>query len=190
MICTLPSPSSQYQQQLTQLSSEPSDPQDWATLLERPWFTRVWIYQELMFSRDPWVQVGFIRARWSQLRKGIYSLWGFQQRIEPWNNFQALATERDIFNKASGDVIDFDFPQSLLRILEARRGLGVSDPRDMLFAHLGTLSHIEGSEEARNKGLICVDYGKTVAEVYQDIVRYFVQATGKYVFCKDPYLKY
>jgi hypothetical protein len=33
-------------------------------ILTRPWFTRVWIFQELVLSRDPWIQLGTSRLRW------------------------------------------------------------------------------------------------------------------------------
>lgn len=38
-----------------------------ARLLARPWFTRVWVYQELIQSRDPWVQCGEKRLKWDDL---------------------------------------------------------------------------------------------------------------------------
>ncbi len=36
----------------------------WASVFSRPWFTRVWVFQELVLSRDPWVQCGRISVRW------------------------------------------------------------------------------------------------------------------------------
>jgi hypothetical protein len=36
-------------------------------ILSRPWFTRVWIYQELVLSKDPWAQCGRRRIRWDAL---------------------------------------------------------------------------------------------------------------------------
>ncbi|KAI8229900.1 putative endoribonuclease l-psp protein [Colletotrichum sp. SAR 10_96] len=36
-------------------------------LLQRPWFTRVWVTQELLLSRDSWVQCGALRVRWREL---------------------------------------------------------------------------------------------------------------------------
>jgi hypothetical protein len=38
-------------------------------LLARPWFIRVWVYQELTLSKDPWVQCGTVRVRWDELCK-------------------------------------------------------------------------------------------------------------------------
>jgi hypothetical protein len=34
------------------------------SVLKNPWFTRVWVFQELVFSASPWVQIGTTRARW------------------------------------------------------------------------------------------------------------------------------
>ncbi|PMD16845.1 HET-domain-containing protein [Hyaloscypha hepaticicola] len=43
-------------------------------ILSRPWFTRVWIFQELVLSKDPWIQCGRKRIRsdvlHGSLRKG------------------------------------------------------------------------------------------------------------------------
>lgn len=36
-------------------------------LFWRPWFYRVWALQELVLSRDQWVQLGTIRFSWSRL---------------------------------------------------------------------------------------------------------------------------
>ncbi|KAF6829584.1 ankyrin and het domain-containing protein [Colletotrichum plurivorum] len=36
-------------------------------LLSRPWFKRVWVFQELVLSRDPWVQCGRSRIRWNDI---------------------------------------------------------------------------------------------------------------------------
>ena len=141
-----------------------------------------------MFSREPWIQAGLQRIRWNQLRLGVPSPWDLHRmEIEPYQIFQTLATERDIFNQTSNYAVEDDFPKSLLRILDARRGLGVSDPRDMLFAHLGTLTEVNGSREALKNSLISIDYRKSVGEVYEDIVRYFIQVTGKYVICEGSF---
>lgn len=35
------------------------------SVLKNPWFTRVWVFQELVYSTSPWVQIGTNRARWN-----------------------------------------------------------------------------------------------------------------------------
>jgi hypothetical protein len=34
-------------------------------IFQRPWFTRVWVLQELVLSAHPWIQVGTRRIRWN-----------------------------------------------------------------------------------------------------------------------------
>ncbi|KAH8595816.1 heterokaryon incompatibility protein-domain-containing protein [Bisporella sp. PMI_857] len=101
-----------------ELFSDTSESQA-TSLLRRSLFSRVWLYQEQLFSRD--------------------------------------------------------------LILEARRGLGVSDPRDKLFAHLGTLSQNDRSIGLQTKSLISVDYGKSLAEVYEHIAKFYIQVMGNYI---------
>jgi len=96
----------------------------WILLLERPWFTRVWIYQELMFSRDPWVQCGIVRVRWDRFFGASSSHESFTSRVEPWKTFHTLATERRNLVTSLKQKDEHPFSDSLLRVLEARRGLG------------------------------------------------------------------
>lgn len=45
-------------------------------VLERPWFTRVWVFQELVLSRDPWLQLGKVRLEWdtfSEIASKLFS---------------------------------------------------------------------------------------------------------------------
>lgn len=43
-------------------------------ILSRPWFTRVWVYQELVLSRDPWIQLGTSRMKWNNFCNRLKSL--------------------------------------------------------------------------------------------------------------------
>jgi hypothetical protein len=56
----------------------------------------------------------------------------------------------------------------LLEIITSRAGLGVSDSRDMVYAHLGLAKHAS----------IQVDYTKTIAEVYQDLALEAINVFG------------
>jgi hypothetical protein len=42
--------------------AEASLSRQWPALLARPWFIRVWIYQEPIFSNGPWVQCSVMRG--------------------------------------------------------------------------------------------------------------------------------
>ncbi|KAI9640589.1 hypothetical protein NHQ30_010888 [Ciborinia camelliae] len=60
----------------------------------------------------------------------------------------------------------------LLRILHSRRGHGVLDPRDMLYAHMGLFKHEVGIAEVER--LLEIDYRKSIADVYTDLALYLL----------------
>jgi len=57
--------------------------------------------------------------------------------------------------------------------LALRRGLGVSDPRDMIYAHLGVASDPASGDKA-----IEVNYTKSITEVFSTLHNYFLLSTG------------
>jgi hypothetical protein len=67
------------------------------------------------------------------------------------------------------------FAERLYDLLKSRKGFGVTDPRDMLFANLGLVGQ---AIEHENKFLhfIMVDYQKNEAKVYSDLARYFLES--------------
>jgi hypothetical protein len=63
----------------------------------------------------------------------------------------------------------------LLALLSLRRGLGVSDARDMIYAHLGI-----ASDSLSGQLGLKVDYHKNCAELFMDIALYFIEHYGDY----------
>lgn len=126
------------------------------TILKLPWFGRVWIFQELLLSHDPWVQCAGIRARWTQLC-------GILLRRNQANRSKELQVLSDMNSARSVHG------QKLLRHLIARRGLGATDPRDMIYAHLGIAADVEALQK-----YVKVDYEATCAKVYTDTARYLL----------------
>ena len=61
----------------------------------------------------------------------------------------------------------------LLEMLKSRRGLGVTDPKDMLFAHTNVARTAEVQEKYRY--LIDVDYNRSCPEVYERVAIYFMR---------------
>ncbi|KAF7870163.1 uncharacterized protein EAF02_009353 [Botrytis sinoallii] len=117
-------------------------------ILERPWFARVWVFQELLFSADPWVQCGR------------------HSRSESYRVFVEMDEERRNFKSARRP--SNTLAENLIKILTTRRGLGVSDPRDMVFAHKGIVqaSSYQDDREAED---IAIDYSKSVEKVFTDL---------------------
>ncbi|PMD31063.1 HET-domain-containing protein, partial [Hyaloscypha variabilis F] len=133
-------------------------------ILSRPWFTRVWILQELVLSQNPWIQCGKIRARWHLFCKSILSsespLWKPDSRAV----LQHMRDTRTEFAKTSLSApgeSQKEPGEALFIILQQRRGCSLTDPRDLIYAHLGMA-------DAETRKLVPIDYDKSVAEVYED----------------------
>jgi hypothetical protein len=137
-------------------------------ILSNPWFTRVWILQELILSSDPWVQCGAQRLRWDLFCNYIFSTESSHWRADSRQLLTGMNDSRAKFKTLkSDDLREDDALNQMFEILKARRGSGVSDPRDMIFAHLGL---IKSSVE----DIIPVDYGKSTLQLYEDLARYYV----------------
>ncbi|KAL2071847.1 hypothetical protein VTL71DRAFT_13082 [Oculimacula yallundae] len=155
---------------------------DWSAILSRPWFTRVWIFQELVFSNDPWIQCGEVRARWDKVREVM-------QRVQ--EHLPAFVKGTNLFHsmdKRRAEIRDgakfrrklsrAETASSLYDLLDSRRGMGVTDSRDMLFAHMGMMSaHMEIIKEFDPAvgHLLDIDYGKSHSQVFRDLARYLLR---------------
>ena len=127
-------------------------------VLKRVWFTRVWVFQELILSKDPWVQCGRLRARWTDMSKILLASQGGSREL------QMLAD----MNDARGV-----HKQRFIVHLSSRRGLGATDPRDMIFAHMSISSDLQ-----ELKKYVVVDYAKDCVAVYEDAARYLLENVG------------
>jgi hypothetical protein len=146
-------------------------------ILSRPWFTRVWIYQELVLSKEVWVQCGRIRVKWDRFCSALlgarclmnYDHLQFQKLGQGMDLLLNMQKARQKFRLSM--QIDSE-PESLLSILLARRGFGVTDLRDLIYGHLavaGLHQHQYGFE---------VDYGKSVIEVFRDATCHIIETEG------------
>ncbi|KAG4284445.1 hypothetical protein FPRO06_08824 [Fusarium proliferatum] len=145
-------------------------------LLSKPWFRRVWVFQELVLSTDGWVQCDDLRMRWHY----------FCNIVETKNVIAAMlldtlsdsivqqAQPRDLTpleDMNSGRYGAFGAPLS--KILSCRRGIGATDPRDIIFGHLDVLSGRDRCDR-----FIKVDYDRDLAHMWFDAVRHFLDAPG------------
>jgi len=183
-------------------------------VLNRSWFSRVWILQELVLSRDPWIQCGRFQIRWdefySRLEKYSRNLGSettlssvdpnqqihchnqppFRQRGENGTQKGTRVGRKDYYGGLKdmqkmrqgfqlyvyGGLLQGGVP-SLLEVLVARRCFGVTDPRDMVFAHLGFVDTTLSSTENQT-ALVQIEYRKSVAEVYTDAARLSIRRSG------------
>jgi hypothetical protein len=157
-------------------------------ILQRPWFNRVWVLQELVLSTDPWIQIGPRRVRWNvfsgrllssskesstDIQSGVKHLSRMEdaRRLFGDSLFRGVKFAEDEFNTGT-------FSGDLLKIIHTRRGAGVTDPRDMIFAHLGIMG-VHSQDDGLRK-FIKVDYRRSIAELYADVARYFMDSRNAF----------
>jgi len=153
-------------------------------ILSRPWFFRVWIYQELVLSRGVWVQLGRDRMLWYDFCLALLGPNGKDGDAEralesPLSDLVMLSKMREArhsFRKSQ--LIEAEKPASLFSVLEARRGFQVTDLRDMVYGYLAVAglhprSKVTSSKSHDSRFLI--DYNKTVADVFTDAASYIVE---------------
>ncbi|OTA58438.1 HET-domain-containing protein [Hypoxylon sp. EC38] len=137
-------------------------------LLTRAWFHRVWTFQELVVSREPWVQFGKLRMQWTIL----YNL--FQHSSTPQGNTKNtlafMNQVRKSFHTSRNKVSD---SRRLWRILKFRMGSQATDPRDMIYANMGF-----HSDRHPVKNYIEIDYSKPIRDVFIEAGRYVVDSAG------------
>lgn len=101
-------------------------------LCSYPWFSRGWIFQELVISKDPRIQCGKLRLRWDDLTAVVEP---FLAKTGPSRHLQALHEVRS--KGLHGDN------RNMYKLIMARTGVHVTDPRDMFFSLLGLASDHE-----------------------------------------------
>ena len=134
-------------------------------LLERPWWSRVWIVQEVVYGKDPVVVCGKHRFPWHLLQF-------FGESREIWNKitWTLLQQEKPFYSGKfvhASDRLDFicsvraSHPigwQSLKALLCGVRASESTDPRDKVFAMLSLL---------KDDFQLCeVDYRASISQVY------------------------
>ncbi|KAI0384962.1 HET-domain-containing protein [Hypomontagnella monticulosa] len=175
-------------------------------LLERPWFTRSWIRQELTVAKDVVVSCGQESVSWYILKRSAARLGHFTHKLSKESKLPISAPESTRYNTAISYLTrGWSYGQSvtgilgsirsiwyyhnggLLELLMTGRHFDATDPRDRVYSVLGLglvpMKTTTESKQVSEKSVVGsvssapsfpVDYGKTVSEVYQDTVKYFI----------------
>lgn len=170
-------------------------------VLEREWFQRVWVFQELIFSENPIVQIGRFRLPWTTLYQLISRHFG-EAFSHSGGEIRQLFTVFDSMHKArqsNRSVAKTNIPNNtdndelvedelisredgnsdsalrlpMAHLLHSRRGLKATVPKDMIFAHIGIAS--DGKEIAAR-----VDYSMSCAQVCEAFARYLQESALSY----------
>ncbi|XDG06316.1 hypothetical protein ABKA04_005931 [Annulohypoxylon sp. FPYF3050] len=175
----------------------------------RPWFSRVWVIQELaMAKQDPLVVCGRKFTSWSTFMKAeefvsrkVFTEIGMVRRKEPSHGNQSPLGENSIEEVAdspeeenvevvgkwkTGVLHDLYTTmrskggESLRKLLFISRSSQATDPRDRIYGLLGLLK-ADPLDPPSSDHLIEVDYRKPTAEVYTDAMAHiFSQGDGPY----------
>ncbi|RYP12250.1 hypothetical protein DL765_007435 [Monosporascus sp. GIB2] len=151
--------------------------------LNNPWFTRMWVIQEVAMSRELHVVYGREKMAWHSLEAAMAfcaAPWAAQmlatqhrrdiQAVSPSliENALTLAEVRNTIPNEPGD-----FAKAVAFIF---RAFGASDPRDKVYAILALTSAAEHE-------LLKPDYRKTVEEVYTFAATYiYLYSPSNYPF--------
>ncbi|KAH7309720.1 heterokaryon incompatibility protein-domain-containing protein [Stachybotrys elegans] len=129
-------------------------------LLRRPWFKRVWTYQEFALSKKPYIQCGSVRVPWKQIYKLLIGYdGGFN--AERHTGLEVLRSMKSVC--PPGNKLEF------LDVLQARRGFGATDPRDLVYAQLGIISDLVLVRE-----YIAISYNMPVPVLYCQVANYAI----------------
>jgi Heterokaryon incompatibility protein (HET) len=141
---------------------------DWVTwnavyyLLHRPWFERLWIWQEIRLqSHDAILLCGGTTMKWQHFRSAIFCLRAKYK--EP--NIRGLNDRIDHV----ANLCDADLYEGLETLITRTKYCQCSDPRDRIYALLGMVDRSEADI------VIEPDYGKTVGEVYKDVALEYIK---------------
>lgn len=152
-----------------------------AELLQRPWWSRAWIIQEVAYGNDPLVICGHDRFSWELL-----DFMGTWRRVINQITWTLLRKDMDFycgdFVHASGRLeflveIRADLPVArdrLETVLGGVRRSEATDPRDKVFAVLGLLND--------DVKLCEVDYRKSVRQVYIEAAAGILKQTNSLRF--------
>ncbi|EPE35036.1 hypothetical protein GLAREA_10731 [Glarea lozoyensis ATCC 20868] len=157
-------------------------------ILQRPWFSRVWILQELAFSRDPWVHCGKQSIHWDMLQKPSINPFRNEplyrelhlmnyHRVDPESRRFRPQIQSDLHSLAGNSHSEErrEFIVRFKGLVLTRRGRGVQDPRDMVFAHVNLAGLYKyPATDTRVQELFSADYKKSCAYVYQEIVKFIM----------------
>lgn len=130
------------------------------------------MYQELILSIDPWVQCGKSRVRWTTLGREISAIKDSDPELARIFLDMEKARKDAVVRATKPPLSTYEYLEILLDTLHKRRGLGVTDGRDMVYAHLG-VAEVQ-------KAVVPVDYTKTTSEVYEDFALCCIKATNSY----------
>lgn len=174
-------------------------------VLSRPWFKRLWVFQEAVLSRILSIQCGHRRIAWDDFSKTVlqakrhhdrygFSTWddgkrGMVEDITRARNDHLQKLDLDESSPSSEMPGESSTPRralNILSLLQRGRYLEASDAKDKIF---GFMAIAEGIDT--NDPRFQVDYGLKTRRLYIQFAKNMVEATASldilsYVNLSDP----
>jgi len=145
-------------------------------LTRRPWFTRIWVVQEILLSRKAILMCGPHKIPWHSFCIGEKYILRTCQVEDPE---QDGTPEGDNKYRLIADINSIPIMSKSVRVQYGGRALGTllpylrkcksTDPRDKIFGVLGVASEA---------GKLKADYAKSVAEVYAQATQAIIRESG------------
>lgn len=169
-----------------------------ARLLRREYWTRAWIYQEMVLAREATVYVGRESVSWGDAEAVAFAVDAFEEFLgmvePPGNEWRVVGVYHHFYNaalaRAQRRAVGLAGAPTLLDALCVRRPADATDPRDKVFSLLGVVKeHFVGEPELPAGEDVVIDYSRPVEEVYKDVVRHIVRKTNSLdvlCACQNP----
>ena len=137
------------------------------SLVDRPYWTRAWIVQELAYAKDIEVVAGYKSLEWSIWINGLAAI--HNSRDDPYQNIPGMEKLSDVLRLGwkISHMQDADNDFTMLQHVHDNLPCKLSNERDRVYAVLNLRSQ-------ENKGNFRIDYGLTIEEVYEDFAAWSI----------------
>lgn len=165
----------------------PSDAPVWSavrSLLQRPWFSRIWTFQEIVLAQKADLHCGAHTISWQRLEVFFLGLETFSEgpnaedsRLkEDRRSLLEIWKARSILHRPENHKPeDSQLYLSLFPLLESLRIRKATDPRGKVFALLNIANDVNGSD-------LKADYRKSPTEVYAMTVKWLLRTQKSLAF--------
>ncbi|KAK4149663.1 heterokaryon incompatibility protein 6, OR allele [Chaetomidium leptoderma] len=131
-----------------------------AELVDRAWFSRTWVIQEIANARDVTIHIGPVQLPWEYLADTLCLLRTYRLDYPMANSkgLKAIVTMRELRTELVKERLPHT-KQDFLRLLEELRGFKSTIPSDKLYGVVGMTAY---------KAKLAIDYSKPPEQVFTD----------------------
>lgn len=154
-----------------------------AILTHQPWFTRGWVVQEAALGPVAEIIWGGVRIDWLLFLRVYQWVYAkafitysnvFQSHSVSWLHMTPFEIRHPREHRAI-EVVHCRSSPTLLEVLDFGRGLGVTDPRDRIYAFSSLLPST--TSQAPQFTVLKPDYNKTHVQVYHDFACKYLETS-------------